>query len=169
MATCVQDYKHLIAARREYKKARTDLDTYYTSIVQRVDLGEFTFNVGLMKIFCELLPKDEGQPKFEEEFVAQYELYSPILRATTCFFKLHQPVYVGDIFEHVLSMKEVGRCINNKENGTINEKFCAGCPHFEELVKYQFLYGDMKRAKQKREDAKQQLFSHFWKQQTKGK
>ncbi len=169
MTTLIQDYKNLWSARKGVKKARTNLDSYYKSIIKDVLYGEFMWNLGMKELFAASLPKDEGQPDFKEKFVEAYESYSRICRATTCFFRLCHIMYKDTIFEQKLTIKEIGRCINNNEDGTIHEQFCDECKHFAELVQYQSLRGLVAAAERKRKDAKKQLFSHFWKQQTKGK
>lgn len=168
MANIVQDYKNWKSACRDYKKAQDDFNIQYQSMIRYMSLDEFMFNIGLMKLFTLSLPKNEGQPNYEQEFVQQYELSARTFRSTACFFKLNQKLYQGTLFETNLSIKEVGTCMNNHDNGMIIEFACEGCPCFEELAKYQALRGRVAAAKQKREDAKQQLFSRFWKHQAKG-
>ena len=165
----IQNYKNLRSARREYKQARADLDAYYQSIIRDVSLEEFIWNVEMLKAFCKSLPQDRSTLAQMKNYVEAFEINGRIFRATTCFFKLNQKMFEDTIFEQTLTLKDVGKCANNHSNGTIIEKCCADCPHFEELVKYQSLWGVMNAAKQKREDAKQQLFSVLWKQNTKGK
>ena len=164
-----QDYKNWKLARKEFKKAKTDLDAYYQSIIKDVKLPEYIWNIKVMNLFIESMPKDEGQPDFKEKFVAEYEMHSSIWHAKSCFYRLRDKMYAGTLFEQDLSLKEVQRCMNNHEDGTIHEFACCTCQHFKELVQYQMLIADVAEAKQKRENARKQFFSHFWKQNTKGK
>ncbi len=159
MASLIQDYKDWQLARKNLKKARTDLRQSYEPITTEVDLHGWLACLGARKVLVAMLKGLEG-PDFDKMYDAVNGLWRQEYPTPFCFFKLKHPTN-NVLMPEYLTVKEDLRCINNHENGHIDEKYCAECPRFAGLVAYQSLRGLVDDLQQKEQKARQKLIGRF--------
>ena len=159
MSVLVQDYKNWRKSRKELKKAVADLYQSYEPITTEVDLNGWLGCLGARRVLVEMLKGLEG-PDFDKMYDTMIGLWRQEYPTPFCFFKLKHPTN-NVLMPEYLTVKEDLRCINNHENGHIDEKHCAECPRFAGLVAYQSLCGLVDDLQQKEQEAKRKLISRF--------
>ena len=169
LMSMVQDFKELRDACIATKTAKKDLQKYQEHITSRCEGKVYFTNLFKEQAFYSAVPLI----KTKEDFSKLRE-YAVECRASSCFYKLYE--YLGTVVmpiglkrSYEINPEKVFSCVNVDDKGLIDEVRCGGCPHFEELVKYQMLKSKLAAAQEELQIAKHNLLNNFvfWKHKSK--
>lgn len=163
MTTFIQDYKNWKQARVKARYCMNAMDNYRHEIEVSVPYEEWMgYTRKLLAAYdsLESVQNSVTQTDFDNKYIDEMKK----LHAKGCFVNVFfDPLYVpfSESPEIWISPFGLHKCINNKDSGDVHENLCAGCPKFNELVKYQMLVSNAKVAQQRCVDARKTLLGHF--------
>ena len=157
MTTIIQDYKNWKQAKQNTVVAQQVLSKKFNSMLGRVSLPHFGHNVSIESAFIKTAPDPKTQPQECKQYM---DTYSHLCHAYPCFYVLYNPFdHIG--MDRIYTEKQAERCMNNLEDGTIYEAFCAKCPAFKDLGQYQSLYAQLKMPQDTQKQAQHTLLNNF--------
>ena len=161
MTNIIRDYKYWQETKKATKAAEGRLGVKLSCMVGKLSLADLGHNYAIEAAFVQSMPDPKIQPAAAKKYIAQF---AAKCHSYPCFFILYNPFDHSD--NKTYTEKNVTRCINNREDGTIYEAFCGKCPAFKDLVEYQMLKSKLQDAQQQQQAAKQKLLDNFrfWKQ-----
>lgn len=177
MGTIIQDYKIYRKAKEAEKSAKTDLETQLRGMVKPIslsDLNSYMYQVKAFIIYAESV-YNGNNVKALTEYLKEND---PLVHLPSCFCIVSVGFYLrpGSILEAIVALdivekerdkkiktNDIIRCLHNHKDGTIDENCCSECPkeRFNDLVKYQSMYGQYINAQKATALAKQTLLAHF--------